>query len=860
VAAVVGANGLAIVHLVTTNPLVLDADLTTPTSGWLPGLPYIDGNAGFTMQALGHLAALDWLHGHIPWWNPYEGVGSPLAGEMQSGAFFPPTLLLALHQGVLLLQLLVEAVTGWSTYFLVRRLGVGRTLATAAGVAFGLCGTFAWLAHAPIRPVALLPLCLIGVERAIDAAREQRRGGWRLLGVALALSILAGFPETTFIDGLFVAWWAVLRLAGPGREVWRTALARMAGGVAVGVSLAAPLLVAFADYLPYAYVGSHSGGFADQSLPSTGLVQLVLPYSLGPIFGFQSPPGGTDTISLLWGSVGGFLSVTVIAAGLVGLLGTRWRLLRLGLGAWILVSLLRTFGFPPVVHLMAHIPGLRLTAFYRYSDPTWELAVVVLAALGLDDIARRLTHRRVVIIAAGVTAALAAWAGATAWPLMTHARGAVGTRPGHGHLYPLLSLVGAGLALLLLAGGGLMAAGIGSGGGDAPGHRKDKVNRSEHSEGSGRSGRTRRWGRLIMAGVVGAESIVLLGFTTLSAPPPTHLQAGSVSWLQAHLGPYRFLTLGPIQPNYGSYFGIAQANINDLPVPKAYNDEIASRLDPNAIPGVFSGGGRINPAGPTPAEVLTAHLSGYEAIGVRFVVESANGQDVQGQAFPAVGSAAWPAGPRLVYRDGFAEIWQLPGPAPAFSLRSVSSGVGNGNGSALPASCRIVGVGWDRATVRCSQPSTLVRRTLYLPGWTAASPDRSDLRLNVLSGPAGLFQQVRVPSGTTAVRFTYLPPHVGEATEVMLLAVLVLLGSAWPLRTHRRRRITVANSTDGRSGANLEQARGLERQPNRANAVRPDPSSPSLAIAYNSPVHLQSGRGFSPLVFIDPLRSLGTTT
>ena len=769
-AAVVAANGLAIVHLVTTNPLVLDADLTTPASDWLPGLPYIDGNAGFTMQALGHLAALDWLHGHLPWWNPYEGVGSPLAGEMQSGAFFPPTLLLALHQGVLLLQLLVEVVTGWSTYFLARRLGVGRTLATSAGVAFGLCGTFAWLAHAPIRPVTLLPLCLIGVERAIDAARDGRRGGWRLLAVALALSILAGFPETTFIDGLFVAWWAILRLAGPGRAVWRPALARLAGGVAVGVGLAAPLLVAFADYLPYAYVGSHSGGFADQSLPAAGLTQLVLPYSLGPIFGFQSPAGGADTISLVWGSVGGFLSVTVIAAGLVGLLGTRWRLLRLGLGAWIAVCLLRTFGFPPVVDLMAHLPGLRLTAFYRYADPTWELAVVVLAALGLDDIARRLTRRRVVVIAAVVTGALATWAAVTAWPLLTHAVGTGGTRPGHGHLYPALSLAGAGLALLLLAAGGLLAGGSRSGRSAeaAPAHRVDPAGRAARSD------RTRRWGRLVMAGAVGAESILLLGFTTLSAPPPTTLQTGSVSWLQAHLGPYRFLTLGPIQPNYGSYFGIAQANINDLPVPKAYNDEIATRLDPNTIPGVFSGGGRLDPAAATPAQELTAHLPEYEAIGVRFMVESANGRDVQGQAFPAVGSAAWPVGPRLVYRDGFAEIWQLPEPAPAFSLRSVAPA---GGGSALPPSCTVVGVGWDKATVRCSKPTLLVRRVQWMPGWKANLSDRSKGPAVIRKTHFGLFQQVSVPPGTTILRFTYAPPRTGLAFAVCVMALTALLGS-----------------------------------------------------------------------------------
>src|SRR5664280_1995206 len=318
---------------------------------------------------------------------------------------------------------MLEAATGWSTYFLIRRLGVGRTFSTAAGVAFGLCGTYAWLAHAPIRPVALLPLCLLGVERAVDAGRDGRPGGWHLLAVALALSILAGFPETTLIDGLFVAWWSGLRLAGPGRASWQRIVAKLGAGLATGVALAAPLLVAFAGYLPYADVGGHNGEFASVSLAPTGLAQLILPYSLGPIFGFHAPAGATDTISLIWGSVGGFLSVTVIAAGLVGLLGTRLRLLRIGLGAWVLVCLLRSFGFPPVVHLIAVVPGLRVTAFYRYAPPTWELAVVLLAALGLDDIARAATRRRMLAFGALVTAALAGWAAVTAWPLLTRAIG-----------------------------------------------------------------------------------------------------------------------------------------------------------------------------------------------------------------------------------------------------------------------------------------------------------------------------------------------------------------------------------------------------------------------------------------------------
>jgi hypothetical protein len=170
-------------------------------------------------------------------------------------------------------------------------------------------------------------------------------------------------------------------------------------------------------------------------------------------------------------------------------------------------------------------------------------------------------------------------------------------------------------------------------------------------------------------------------------------------------------------------------------------------------------------------------------------VESANGQDVQGQVFPAVGMAAWPAGPRMVYRDGFAEIWQLPRPATVFSLRPASNRVGNSNGSALPASCRVVGVGWDQATVRCSQPSTLVRRTLYLPGWTA-SVDGKGVAVGTDPGkPVGLFQTVAVPAGTTTVRFTYLPPHEGWAGVATLIALVALVVSLLGVRLGARRRM-----------------------------------------------------------------------
>jgi hypothetical protein len=70
--------------------------------GPLPVLDTIDPNPGFTSQALGHRAVLEWLGGRVLWWNAYEGIGAPLAAGMHSPAFFPLTALVDLPSGQIL--------------------------------------------------------------------------------------------------------------------------------------------------------------------------------------------------------------------------------------------------------------------------------------------------------------------------------------------------------------------------------------------------------------------------------------------------------------------------------------------------------------------------------------------------------------------------------------------------------------------------------------------------------------------------------------------------------------------------------------------------------------------------------------
>src|SRR5262249_57155126 len=157
-AVVVLANAPSLLALSSSNPLEYRSGLATSvTPGRLPGERAIDPNDGYVSQALGRRAALDWIHLRVPWWNPYEGTGAPLAGELQSGAFFPPTLLTLLPHGQLYEHVLLEILAGLCTYLLLRRLALGRWASAAGGIAFGLNGTFGGLAHAPVHTGAVVP-------------------------------------------------------------------------------------------------------------------------------------------------------------------------------------------------------------------------------------------------------------------------------------------------------------------------------------------------------------------------------------------------------------------------------------------------------------------------------------------------------------------------------------------------------------------------------------------------------------------------------------------------------------------------------------------------------------------------------
>ena len=575
----------------TVNPLPWSGVILSRT-GPLPGLTALDPNIGLTMQALGRLAARQWLSGQVPWWNPNSGVGLPLSAEGQNPALFLPfVLLLSLHNGVFLLKLALEEVAGVSTFLLLRRMGLTRTASVTGGALFAVNGTFAWFGHGPMMPIAFLPLLLLGIENASRIARAPGTvaawSGWPLAAVAIALSLYAAFPETAYLDLLLGFLWALVRLSECPRWARAGLFRHLALAAIVGLLLSTPFILPFGVLLGRGDVGMHGSDIVNLHTPLAGLPLLIMPTLFGPlgviVRGAPSLPA-----SWLWSFVGGYVTLPILCCALLALGGQRFghRALRWVLACWCVAIIGASFGVPILSSLVYAVPLLGHTQVFRYSPPSWEFAFSILAAFAVDD-RQRATGR------SGYTVPIVAVAGLLliviacllARPVFPFLRDSF---PSYAQWFvrsvvAAVAVTGVILALLQLS--------------------------------------PRQLGVSLAAAILVGQSMVLYGMPLLSGAREERPVTDGITFLRQHLGLDRFYTLGPIRPNYPAYFGIASINSDYLPAPHLWAHYIATALDPASDPLAFSGQSQI-PGVPIPdhAAMLRANIAAYRELGVRYVV------------------------------------------------------------------------------------------------------------------------------------------------------------------------------------------------------------------------------------------------
>ena len=619
VLAVLVANAAYLTGFADPNTISWTANISQVFCHGTCARPAIDPNVGFITQALGHLSAMDLLHGHLPWWNYFEGLGQPLVGEMQSAALFPLTLLLALPAGLLWFHICLEILAGLSAYLLARRLGVPAILATAAGALFALNGTYAWLGNSVLNPIAFLPMLVLGIEMLYDGARNGSRKGWYVAAIALALAIVAGFPEVAYFDGLFAGGWAVVRFFDLPREVRLTAARRLGLATLVGLVLALPVLVPFYDFAKVANVGIHTGSVAGVAHLSVHEAPMFFdPYIYGTLL--------VNPKALVFWDIGGYFTASVSVLALVGLLGRRLRSLRIFLGAWVLAVAMGAFNTLDMRHLWNLLPLVKTATFARYVMPSCELAMILLAVLAIGDLALSPRLRRLMVVSSAFMLVLLAWGVYEA-----RAGNAGLVLRGKTRIFYLMFHAAPFVAVLSLIVVCLFV--------------KPRI------------------APLAVAGVLILESIFMFSVPAIQAPNSVVVDQSPITFLQRHQGQYRFLDLFVLTPNWGSQYGINSLAAIDLPFPKAFTNLIQTQLYPGLTPDnqfvIHNGLADIIAM----QHQVANHFAAYQGTSTKYLMMPPGVSLI-----PALAAL----GVHQVFEDDHASIFEIPQPRAFFSAASTS--------------------------------------------------------------------------------------------------------------------------------------------------------------------------------------------
>lgn len=161
---------------------------------------------------LTQLVHSEWASGRVPLWDPYSGIGVPLAASPTAATFYPVQLIGALplapghmQLGYVLLHLLLSFGT---CYALAREMAASITAALLATLAYTFSGSvlFQYCNVVFLVGAAWLPAALWAAHRLVH--RHELKYAV-LLGTVLALMTLGGDPQMAYHAGLIITGYAI---------------------------------------------------------------------------------------------------------------------------------------------------------------------------------------------------------------------------------------------------------------------------------------------------------------------------------------------------------------------------------------------------------------------------------------------------------------------------------------------------------------------------------------------------------------------------------------------------------------------------------------------------------------------------
>jgi len=349
--------------------------------------------------------------GELPLWNPYQGAGTPLLTQYSTRVFFPYQILEDVSpvwtwDFYLLGRLWIA---GFFTFLFLRLLNLSPMGAFIGGIFYMFSGTMVWFINLEqmANNAMMVPVLLYCLERLVQRGTGKEVA---ISGIVFGMVLLAGQPEIALYILFLGTCYFIFRIISISQKsrffVWS---AKLVAALAIGLCLAAPLILPFIEFLDYAFHIHPTGGDMGTRfiIPSPIIVNYFtptfselpgsasfLPFPLGEV---KDTAGKniffrTFPVNGEWDSLGGYTGILAVFFAIAGIIDNllfkksperrNLQLFFLAFGAFII---LKNFGVTPF-HLIGYLPLFDQVWTPRWAGPTWTFSFAVAGALGVESI------------------------------------------------------------------------------------------------------------------------------------------------------------------------------------------------------------------------------------------------------------------------------------------------------------------------------------------------------------------------------------------------------------------------------------------------------------------------------------------
>jgi len=273
-------------------------------------------------------------HGIMPLWDPYTFSGHIFVGEMQTGAFYPLHILLAIvpfNRNYMLSPYLYHAwwagthLLGASFMFLLaREIGLSRYSGFVSGICFSLGGFVGRMPWPHMLESSIwLPLIFLFFLRAVHVGGARRLASYASLGgLTLGMSILAGGLHVVIMQLLVLVsaaiFFAIVSDSGAQEksQPWMKAGRALGIFVTIGFAASAIQLLPSIEYSHHAirFLGSAGALPADEKIPYGYMSDALAPHGIAAMllpFAFNGNTGSGEVINP-------YLGVFTLLAAVIG--------------------------------------------------------------------------------------------------------------------------------------------------------------------------------------------------------------------------------------------------------------------------------------------------------------------------------------------------------------------------------------------------------------------------------------------------------------------------------------------------------------------------------------------------------------